>query len=152
MKAQRMAFYAFRLHKHNKTGGWISFLFQKTDNKLNVLCGGNKAGRGTTYKSNQFLLKRNHNKSQIKICPCSVNEAFSKHIKKNLSPKHQNTDHLFLHADINPHTGIKKIIIIIKKKCELHSSTWTWGPPPSSPLCVTLCVFCEPLNLCLVRD
>lgn len=26
------------------------------------------------------LLKRNHNKSQIKICLCSVSEAFSKHI------------------------------------------------------------------------
>lgn len=37
------------------------------------------------------LLKRNHNKSQIKICLCSVSEAFSKHIyiykKKKTQPK-----------------------------------------------------------------
>lgn len=57
------------------------------------------------------LLKRNHNKSQIKICLCSVSEAFSKHIYiyiKKLNPKHQNTDNLFFHADINPHTCIKR--------------------------------------------
>ena len=36
---------------------------------------------------------------------CSVSEAFSKHIK---TQKHQNTDRLVLHADINPYNCIKK--------------------------------------------
>lgn len=146
MKAQRMAFHAFRLQEHNKTGGWISFLSQKTDDKLKVLYGRNKAGRGTTYKSNQFLLKRNHNKSQIKICPCSVSEAFSKHIKK-LNQKQQNTDQLRLHADINPHTCIKKN----KKKLLIPQQRLNLRTPTVQPA-DALCVFCEPLNLYLVKE
>lgn len=35
----------------------------------------------STHTNQTVLFKRKHNKCQIKICLCSVSEAFGKHIK-----------------------------------------------------------------------
>ena len=85
---------------------WFPFFSQKKSNKVHVLCRSKKKKKTAkqTYKSNNFLLKRNHHK-------CQIIKTVSVLLVKRSANKIQNIRiliKLFFHADNKPHYCVFK--------------------------------------------